>query len=164
MSLALIPGSFDPMTVGHLDIVKRTLSLYDEVVVAVLVNPDKHYDHTLEERTEMAELTVAGLERVRVVSSEGMLVDLFDRLGADVIVKGIRNDRDRAYEEKMAEANLALNPRATTIFLQAADDYESVNSTRVRQLVHAGESPDQLVVPAVVEYLRARGELDTDKR
>ena len=164
MSLALIPGSFDPMTVGHLDIVKRTLALYDEVVVAVLVNPDKKYDHTLQERTEMAALTVKGLDRVRVVSSEGMLVDLFDELGADVIVKGIRNDRDRAYEEQMAEANLAMNPRAVTIFLQAADDYEQINSTRVRQLVHAGECPDQLVVPAVVDYLRQKGELNSPER
>ena len=161
MSLALIPGSFDPMTVGHLDIVKRTLALYDEAVVAVLVNPDKKYDHTLTERTEMAELTVAGLDRVRVVSSEGMLVDLFDKLGADVIVKGIRNDRDRAYEENMAAINLSLNPRAVTIFLQAADDYEQINSTRVRELVRQGISPDQLVVPAVVEYLRAKGELNS---
>ena len=159
MSLALIPGSFDPMTIGHLDIVKRTLALYDEVVVAVLVNPDKKYDHTLAERTEMVALTVAGMDRVRVVSSSGLLVDLFDELGADVIVKGIRNERDREYEEKMAEANLALNPRATTIFLQAADDYEQINSTHVRQLVHEGKSPDHLVAPAVVEYLRQRGEL-----
>lgn len=156
MSLAIIPGSFDPMTVGHLDIVKRTLALYDEVVVAVLVNPDKQYDHTLAERAEMAEMTVAGMDRVRVVSSEGLLVELFDRLHADVIVKGVRNDRDRVYEEKMAEVNLSLNPRAVTIFLQAADDYEQINSTYVRELVHAGKRPDQLVVPAVADYLLAK--------
>ena len=153
MSLALIPGSFDPMTVGHLDIVQRALSLYDEVVVAVMVNAAKRYDHTMAERVAMAELTVAGLERVRVVSSEGMLVDLFDELRADVIVKGIRNETDRAYEEKMAAWNLAHNPRAVTVFLQAADDYEEVNSTQVRELVRAGKSPDSLVVPAVAAYL-----------
>ena len=160
MSLALVPGSFDPMTVGHLDIVKRALALYDEVVVAVLVNSEKKYEHTLAQRTAMAELTVAGLDRVRVVSSEGLLVDLFDALGADVIVKGIRNEKDRAYEEKMAEWNLAKNPRAVTIFLQAADDYEQINSTRVRELVRAGESPEDLVVPAVLQYLREAGELE----
>ncbi|MBE6690056.1 MAG: pantetheine-phosphate adenylyltransferase [Ruminococcaceae bacterium] len=158
MSLALIPGSFDPMTVGHLDIIKRALTLYDEVVVAVMVNEQKNYEHTLQERTEMAELTVAGLDRVRVISSEGLLIDLFDQLGADVIVKGIRNEKDRAYEEKMAEWNLAHNPRAVTVFLQAADDYEQVNSTRVRELVRAGESPDNLVVPAVAAYLAALDE------
>ena len=163
MSIAIVPGSFDPMTVGHLDIVKRTLSLYDEVVVAVLMNSEKTYDHTLAERTEIAELTVKGLDRVRVVSSEGLLVDLFDELKADVIVKGIRNERDRAYEEKMAAWNLEHNPRAVTIFLQAADDYEQINSTHVRQLVREGKSPDQLVVPAVVEYMRAKGELGGDE-
>jgi len=158
MSLALIPGSSDPMTVGHLDIIKRALTLYDEVVVAVMVNEQKNYEHTLQERTEMAELTVAGLDRVRVISAEGLLIDLFDQLGADVIVKGIRNEKDRAYEEKMAEWNLAHNPRAVTVFLQAADDYEQVNSTRVRELVRAGESPDNLVVPAVAAYLAALDE------
>ena len=161
MSLAIVPGSFDPMTVGHLDIVKRTLALYDNVVVAVLMNSEKHYDHTLAERTEMAELTVQGLERVRVVSSEGLLIDLFDELGADVIVKGIRNEKDRAYEEKMAAWNLEHNPRAVTVFLQAADDFEEVNSTQVRRMVREGKSPDSLVVPAVVAYLRRKGELGT---
>ena len=161
MSLALIPGSFDPMTVGHLDIVKRALALYDEVVVAVLVNDQKQYEHTLQQRTEMAEMTVKGLDRVRVVSSEGLLIDLFDCVGADVIVKGIRNEKDRAYEEKMAAWNLEHNPRAQTIFLQAADDYEQVNSTQVREMVKAGENPSDLVVPAVAAYLlrsEARGQ------
>ena len=85
MSLAIVPGSFDPMTVGHLDIVKRALSLYDEVVVAVLVNSEKEYGHTLSERTEIAELTVKGLDRVRVVSSEGLLIHSIDiRVSADL--------------------------------------------------------------------------------
>ena len=159
MSIAIIPGSFDPMTVGHLDIVKRALAHYDEVVVAVMINDQKTYDYTLAQRVKMAELTVQGLDRVRVVGSEGLLVDLFDSLGADVIVKGIRNQEDRAYEEKMAAWNLEQNPRATTIFLQAADDYEQIQSTTVRELIHAGESPDAFVVAAVSEYLR-----DLDKR
>lgn len=155
MSLALVPGSFDPMTVGHLDIVKRALALYDEVVVAVLVNPAKKYAYTMAERTKMAELTVAGLDRVRVVSSEGLLVDLFDELQADVIVKGIRNEQDRAYEEEMAEWNLSHNPRAVTVFLQAADDYEEISSTSVRNLLREEKSPAFLVVPAVDAYLQS---------
>ena len=158
MSLALIPGSFDPMTIGHLDIVKRALSLYDEVVVAVMVNDKKTYAHTLAQRTKMAELTVQGLDRVRVVSSEGMLIDLFDELGADVIVKGIRNEKDRAYEEEMAAWNLEHNPRAKTVFLQAADDYELISSTGVRELLQAGKRPEQLVVPAVMDFLCTDGE------
>ena len=154
MSLALVPGSFDPMTVGHLDIVKRALALYDEVAVAVMVNPAKKYDYTMAQRVKMAELTVSDLDRVRVVSSEGLLVDLFDELGADVIVKGIRNEQDRAYEMEMAEWNVAHNPRAVTVFLQAADDYEEISSTCVRELLREEKSPRALVVPAVAEYLQ----------
>ena len=155
MSIALIPGSFDPITVGHLDLIKRALALYDEVVVAVMINQQKSYDYTLQQRTEMAALAVRELDRVRVVSSDGLLVDLFDKVGADVIVKGIRNDEDRIYEEEMAAWNLAHNPRAKTIFLQAADDFEHIHSTKVRELIHAGEQPDAFVVPSVAAYIRA---------
>ena len=157
MSIAIVPGSFDPMTVGHLDIVKRALALYDEVVVAVMINDQKTYDYTLEQRVKMAELTVEGLDRVHVVGFEGMLIDLFDELHADVIVKGIRNEEDRVYEEKMAAWNLAHNPRAKTIFLQAADDYDQIHSTKVRELIRAGESPNAFVLPTVCEYIRVLG-------
>ena len=155
MSLALIPGSFDPITVGHLDIIKRALTLYDEVVVAVMINDQKNYDYTFEQRVDMAKLATVELDRVRVVGSKGLLVDLFDEVGADVIVKGIRNDEDRAYEEKMAEWNLAHNPRAKTVFLQAADDFEHIHSTKVRELIRAGEQPDSFLAPSVAEYIRA---------
>jgi pantetheine-phosphate adenylyltransferase len=153
MSIAIVPGSFDPMTLGHLDVVKRALALYDEVVVAVMVNPNKQYLHTLQERAEMARLTLGDLERVRVVTSEGLLIDLFDSLHADVIVKGIRNERDRLYEEEMAAWNLKHNPRAVTVFLQAADDFEDISSTEVRARMENGECTDDLVAPAVAEFL-----------
>ena len=156
MSHALIPGSFDPITLGHLDIIKRARNLYDKVTVAVMINESKNYTYTLEERTEMARLTVADLPDVSVISDSGLLVDLFDRIGADVIVKGIRNEVDRAYEENMAKANLARNPRAVTVFLQAADDFETVASTKVRQMMAAGERPEGLLAPRVLEYLDAR--------
>jgi pantetheine-phosphate adenylyltransferase len=153
MSHALIPGSFDPMTLGHLNIVKRALSHYDKVTVAVMINEKKTYLHTLEQRAEMARLTLAGLPNVEVITDAGMLVDLFDRIGADVIVKGIRNEADRVYEEEMAAFNIAKNPRAKTVFLQAADDYETVNSTSVRELLANGKMPDDLVAPSVLAYL-----------
>lgn len=158
MTHALIPGSFDPMTLGHLDIIKRARGLYDKVTVAVMINESKTYAHTLEERAEMARLTLCDLPDVEVITDAGLLVDLFDRIGADVIVKGIRNETDRIYEEKMAAANLARNPRAKTVFLQAADDYETVSSTDVRALLSEAKSPAALVSPKVLEYLRARGE------
>ena len=160
MSLAIIPGSFDPMTLGHLDLVKRALSLYDEVVVAVMINPNKQYQHTLEKRAEIARLTLGDLERVRVITSDGLLVDLFNQLNADVIVKGIRNEKDRLYEEEMAAWNLERNPRARTVFLQAADDFEHITSTEVRTRLDRGELPEGLVAPAVAELLITQREVE----
>ena len=148
------------MTLGHLDIVNRARALYDKVTVAVMINESKTYAHTLEERTEMARLTLADLPDVEVVADGGMLVDLFDRIGADVIVKGIRNEKDRLYEEKMAAYNLERNPRAVTVFLQAADDFEEISSTRVRELLAAGKTLDGLLDERVHAYLRAKGELE----
>lgn len=159
MSHALIPGSFDPMTLGHLDIVKRARKLYDKVTVAVMINEAKTYAHTLEQRAEMARLTLSDFPDVEVITDAGLLVDLFDRIGADVIVKGIRNEKDRLYEEEMAAANLARNPRAKTVFLQAADDYEEVSSTGVRDLLSENKSPAAFVSPKVLAYLKAQGEL-----
>ena len=158
MSHALIPGSFDPMTLGHLDIVTRALAHYDRVTVAVMINDSKTYTHTIEERAEMARLTVSGLANVSVVTDRGMLVDLFDRIGADAIVKGVRNEKDRAYEAEMAAYNLAKNPRAKTVLLEADPTLGDLSSTLVREKLARGERPEGLLAPAVLDYLTARGE------
>ena len=158
MSHALIPGSFDPMTLGHLNIVKRALEEYDKVTVAVMINDAKTYAHTIEERAEMARLTVADLPQVEVVVDRGMLVDLFDRIGADAIVKGVRNEKDRAYEQEMAAYNLARNPRAVTVLYEADEVFGDLSSTAVREILGKGERPEGLLAPAVLAYLTARGE------
>lgn len=158
MSHALIPGSFDPMTLGHLDIVKRACAAYDKVTVAVMINDSKQYAHTIEERAEMARLTVAELPQVQVVVDRGMLVDLFDRIGADAIVKGVRNEKDRTYEEEMAAYNLARNPRAKTVLLEADPALDALSSTAVRGMLAEGKRPEGLLAPAVLDYLTARGE------
>ena len=158
MTHALIPGSFDPMTLGHLDVVKRACALYDRVTVAVMINAAKTYTHTIEERTEMARLTVQDLPGVEVIADDGMLVDLFDRIGATVIVKGVRNEADLRYEEEMAAYNLAKNPRAVTKLLPASEALQQLSSTAVRDLLADGVRPDGLLAPAVLEYLSKRGE------
>ena len=158
MSHALIPGSFDPMTLGHLNIVKRALEEYDKVTVAVMINDAKAYAHTIEERAEMARLTVQGLSRVEVIVDRGMLVDLFDRIGADAIVKGVRNEKDRTYEQEMAAYNLARNPRAVTVLYEADPSFGDLSSTAVRDLLKNGKRPEGLLAPAVLDYLTARGE------
>ena len=157
MRIAIVPGSFDPITVGHLDIVRRALLLADEVVVAVMNNDAKIYTFDMKTRERLARLAVRDLTRVRVVADRGMLVDLFDRLGADVIVKGVRNDTDRVYEEKMAAYNLAHNPRARTLLLEADEKWSDLSSTRVRALLAAGKCPRELVPPAVAEALVKMG-------
>lgn len=154
MKHALIPGSFDPMTLGHLDLVKRARALYGKVTVAVLVNDQKQYMCSMEERVALARMTLADYPDVDVVSDRGLLVDVFERVGADVIVKGVRNEVDRAYEEEMARVNLARDPRAVTVLLEAADDYEDVSSTRVRELLARGETTEGLLAPAVADYLK----------
>lgn len=158
MSHALIPGSFDPMTLGHLDIITRACAQYDKVTVAVMINESKQYAHTIEQRAEMARLTVAHLPQVQVVVDRGMLVDLFDRIGADVIVKGVRNEKDRAYEEEMAAYNLSRNPRAETVLLDADPALDALSSTAVREMLLHGKRPKGLLTPAVLDYLTARGE------
>ena len=152
MSCALIPGSFDPITVGHLDIIQRAAALYDSVVVAVMINEQKEYAFSLEERTQMVRIATESLSTVRVVSDTGLLIDLFDRVGADVIVKGVRNEADSLYEQRMADWNRAHNPRVKTVFLQAADDYVEVSSTAARARMRDGEIPEGLLPPAVAAY------------
>ena len=157
MRIAIVPGSFDPITNGHLDIIRRALTVADEVVVAVMNNDAKTYTFAMETRKELAELAVAALPQVRVVADSGMLVDLFDRLGADVIVKGVRNEVDRAYEVAMADYNLAHNPRAKTLLLEADESLSALSSTRVREALAKGECPCDLVPQAVADALVKMG-------
>jgi pantetheine-phosphate adenylyltransferase len=126
------------------------------VIVAVMNNDAKTYMFTMEERAALAELATAELANVRVVSSAGLLIDLFDKVQADVIVKGVRNGRDRAYEQEMAAWNLKHKPRAKTVFMQAADDFETLSSTVVREKLKNGEWPAGLLPAPVLVHLQGR--------
>ena len=158
MSLAIVPGSFDPMTLGHLDVVRKAAQRYGEVVVAVMVNREKQYLFDMETRVRIAEATVASLPSVRVISDEGMLIDLYDRLEADAVCKGWRNETDLAYEEKMAEWNRAHNPRFHTELIRAEEEREDVSSTAVRALLARGEDISRLVHPDALPLILHRAE------
>lgn len=147
MSLAIVPGSFDPMTLGHLDLIREAARRYDEVVVAVMVNDQKSYLFDMETRVEIARRTVGEMPRVRVISDRGMLIDLFDRLSADAVCKGVRNETDYAYEMKMAEWNRSHNPRFRTELIEASGAHATLSSTEVRQMLAKGESPDGVIHP-----------------
>lgn len=147
MSLAIIPGSFDPMTLGHLDVVLRALEDYSEAVVAVMVNPQKQTMFDMETRVEIAKRTVEEIPNVRVISDTGMLIDLFDRLGADAVCKGYRNQTDYDYEMKMAEWNREHNPRFRTVLYPAVEAHGDLSSTQVRVCLEQGTEPKGLVHP-----------------
>lgn len=163
MGAVLIPGSFDPMTLGHLDVIRRTAARFDKVYVAVMTNdmqkyvegaPVKTYAFTMEERRRMAELTCAQLANVEVITAGGRLIDLVDALGVDWIVKGVRNADDFAYEQQHALYNRAHNPRAETLYLPADPAFDGISSTLVRSRMAAGEDLSAYLSPAVIAWLR----------
>ncbi len=156
MSLAIVPGSFDPITLGHLELIREAAERYDEVVVAVMINDTKTYLFTMEERLEMAKLTVASLPNVSVLCDSGMLIDLYDRLGADAVVKSYRNDVDFAYETNMANWNREHNPRFHTELIPAKGDHKSLSSTEVRETMAKGSLPCGLVHEDILPILEKK--------
>ncbi len=157
MSLAIVPGSFDPMTLGHLALVKRVAAMYDRVVVAVMCNASKQYLFDMEARTEIARLTVSELSNVQVLSDSGMLIDLYDRLSADAVCKGYRNRDDLAYEREMARWNAAHNPRFHTILLRSEGSEALLSSTEVRRRMERGEDIGHLVSPKALHLILKNG-------
>lgn len=154
--IAVIPGSFDPMTVGHLDIIRRASKLYDKIYVAVMINSGKNYMFSIEERQRIAELSCAEFENVEVISDDGYLYKLCQRLGAISIVKGLRNREDFEYEQGMAEFNYEKNPDCETVFLSCSPKYDGVSSTLVRSFIVSGDftSCEEYVSPDALEYMK----------
>ncbi len=152
--IAIVPGSFDPMTLGHLDVIKRACELFDRVVVAIMINPNKIQNamFSFEQKEKIAALTCKDLPSVSIVVREGMLWELARDLGACAIVKGVRNAADLEYEVKMAEYNRKYYPQAQTVFLPASDEYSSLSSTEVRNALKNGIAPDG-ISPDALEYI-----------
>jgi pantetheine-phosphate adenylyltransferase len=165
-TVALLPGSYDPITVGHMDVIRRAATVFDRVVVAVMTNDMrayvadakiKEYMFSMDERTELARLACAEFDNVQVVSSSGRLIDLVDELGADIIIKGVRNEADYAYEQQHALYNRAHNSRAETLYLPADPAFDHVSSTLVRQRIADGQAINDLVPAAVAAHIRKMG-------
>ena len=151
--IAIVPGSFDPITLGHIDIVRRAAELYDQVYLAVMINRDKRYTFTLDERRRLAELALSDLERVQVISSEGMLWELARDLDACAIVKGYRNNLDLAYEQTMAEYNAARYPDAKTVLLPSDEKLLTVSSTAARERLSHSEDLKQYLPSEVIKEI-----------
>ena len=153
---ALFPGSFDPATLGHLDLVKRALALFGRVTIGVAHNQDKVGLFTTEERVLMLRRAVTGLDGVEVRILRGLVVTACEELGATVIVRGTRNGTDFDFEVSMARTNRAMLPRIETVLLAPAPEFAHVSSSLVRQITLAGGDAAQFVPPAVADALRAR--------
>ena len=152
--IAVVPGSFDPITNGHIDIIRRARELYDKVFVAVMINDQKTYKFSLEEREDIAKAALEGMEGVEVISSRGWLWELARDLGACAIVKGYRNATDLEYEQKMAQYNTSHNPNAETVLLKANEDLVELSSTIVREKMLRGDDIDGLLPEKAIEFIK----------
>ncbi len=153
MTIAIVPGSFDPMTIGHINIIERASKLFDKVFVAVMINDTKQYMFTREQRTQIAKLSVAHLSNVEVIFDDGMLADLALRLGATVIVKGIRDYKDYQYEFEMAQFNFKRNPQAQTVFLPCDEGAREISSTVVRDRLAHGKDISDIISKNAIHYI-----------
>ena len=136
--IAIVPGSFDPITNGHIDIAVRAAKKYDKVYFAVMINRDKSYLFSLEERVKIAQAALSEFKNIEVISSEGMLWELAKKLSADAIVKGYRNDKDLEYEKAMAQFNEEHYPKAKTVLLKSNKSLSDISSTAVRNSLKEG--------------------------
>jgi pantetheine-phosphate adenylyltransferase len=160
MRRAIYPGSFDPVTNGHLDIIERGCKLFDEIIVSILVNPDKQPFFTLEEREEMLTEVLQNISQgrctVRVDSFRGLLVKYAVAQEANVIVRGIRAISDYEYELQMALMNRRLEPGIETVFMMPAEIYSYVSSRLVKEVFHLGGAVDGLVPPLVERRMKEK--------
>ena len=160
MRRAIYPGSFDPVTNGHLDIIQRGCKLFDEIIVAVLVNPEKNAFFNIEERCEILSAVLRDIDQgdcvVSVESFEGLMVQYASDRNANAIVRGIRAISDYEYELQMALMNRRLQPSLETVFMMPAEEYSYVSSRLVKEVFQLGASIDGLVPTLVEQRMRQK--------
>ena len=150
---AVYPGMFDPMHNGHLDLIERSLRIFDELIVAVVANPSKQPLFEVKERLEMIDEATAGMGRMRITSFDGLLIDLAHREQADCIVRGIRAVSDFEYEFQMALMNRKLRHTVETVFLMPHERYTYISSRLIKEVASLGAPVTGLVPPSVEERL-----------
>lgn len=138
MKRAVFPGSFDPVTKGHMDLIRRSAVMFDYLIIGVLVNESKLPLFSLEERVSMLQELTKDLENVSVKSFQGLLVDFVAQEQANTIVRGLRTSQDFEYELPLAQANYKMNREADTVFLATAPEYSYISSSGVKEIYHFG--------------------------
>ena len=153
---AICPGSFDPVTYGHLDIIRRSSKLFDKVIVAVLVNSSKNPSFTIDERIGLLRKALNGIENVEVKSFNGLLADYAKEKRATTIVKGLRAVSDFEYEFQMALTNKKLNPDADTVFLTSPAENMFLSSSVVKLIASRGGDISGFVPDVIHDYIKSR--------
>lgn len=162
---AIFPGSFDPLTLGHVDLVERALEIFDLIVIAILEHQGKHTLFSPEERVKIIEEVFKGKrERVKIERFSGLLVDFAKVHDCEVLLRGLRAISDFDYEAQMALMNRKLSERTETLFMMAREPYSYVSSTLVKQVAHAGGSITALVPPTVAQAVKDKMEQENGKR
>jgi pantetheine-phosphate adenylyltransferase len=155
-TLAVYPGSFDPLTNGHVDIISRGAKMFDRIIVAILVNAEKAPLFSMDERVEIARAVFASLPSVEVDTFDGLLVDYVERRRAQVIVRGLRAVSDFEFEFQMALMNQRLNPKIDTVFMMPAEQYTYISSRLIKEVFSLGGRVNGLVPELVEERLRGK--------
>ena len=156
MKLSICPGSFDPVTIGHLDIIGRARKIFDHVIVAVMVNPEKHTMFTTEERIALIQKCTKDMEDVEVVSFDGLLADYAKMRGATAIVKGLRAMSDFEYEFQQALTNRKLNPELETVFMITRAENMFLSSSIVKQIASFGGDVSNFVPACILDDIKER--------
>jgi pantetheine-phosphate adenylyltransferase len=151
MVIGIYPGSFDPVTLGHLDIIVRASRLVDKLIIGVLVNGAKSPLFSMEERVELLRRVTKDMPNVVIEASDGLLVDFAEKTGATVLVRGLRAVTDFEYELQIAQTNHKLNPFVDTIFLTTSVEYSYVSSSIVREIASYGGDISQFVPESIVD-------------
>jgi len=156
MKIAVYPGSFDPITNGHLDIIERAINIFDELIVAVAIDPNKSTLFSAQERVEMIKEVTKNLEKVRVQSFSDLLIDFMKRNNANIIIRGMRAISDFEHESQLALMNKKLAPEIETIFMVTCSKYSYLNSSIVKEIASLSGCISQLVPEIVEENLRKK--------
>ena len=149
MKIAVFPGSFDPITIGHQDIIERALPLFDKIIVAIGINTAKKYHFSLDQRTEFIELTFKNNPKVEVKNYNGLTIDFCKKNNANYILRGIRNSSDYLYENSIAQMNKAMSEDIETIFIPTNPERSAINSTIVRDIIINNGDASQFVPAAI---------------
>ena len=157
MRSVILPGSYDPVTIGHIAVIREAAKRFDEVYVVAFVNPEKSYTFTAEDRVKMLLLATDEFDNVMVSYSDGLVIDYMREHGIEKIFKGYRNDADLAYERIQAEWNLAHGGYQTELW-KCPDELEWVSSSVAREVMREGGSPEGLLSPEVFAFIKSKSE------